>query len=214
MWLIVTRTIVDKKFIFGTFGLNLTHMNKIVSISTEYLSPSRTIEILNLVRFNESKQVYIYNYEGNHFRFFDNLISLIQFFESGKEPISSFEREEDLKDFLTAIPINCEFQKLNLKLNYRYRDGANYKQFGSVIFSNPSFLPPRIAGQKLIEKLISTEFFVPQDWDLPRLHHHPYDPEIDHEWHEFEEFEWTDEDVSDKREVKEFLEGIEKGYEI
>jgi hypothetical protein len=70
------------------------------------------------------------------------------------------------------------------------------------------------AGQKLKEKLISSEFFVPQDWSLPRLHHHPYDPEIDHEWHEFEDFEWTEEPITDDRDVRVFLEEIPKGYEI
>lgn len=49
---------------------------------------------------------------------------------------------------------------------------------------------------------------------MPRLNHQPYNPEIDHEWHEFEEFEWTEEEANDKRDIKEFLEGIEKGYEI
>ena len=79
-------------------------MNKIVSVSTEYLSPSRTIEILNLVRFEENRQVYIYNYEGKHFRFFESLIGLIQFFESGIEPKISFDSEIDLDDFLDKFP--------------------------------------------------------------------------------------------------------------
>jgi len=189
-------------------------MNKIIPITTEYISPSRTIEILNLVRFEENRKVYIYNYEGTHFRFFENLIRLIQFFESGIEPGLSFDSEEDLNDFLEKLPMVDSKKTLNLKMNYLYRDGANYKQFGWVIFSNPSFLPPRKASQILRKKLISNEFFVPQDWGLQRLHHHPYDPEIDHEWHEFDGFELTDEEVTDKRDVIEFLERIKKGYEI
>jgi len=80
-------------------------MNKIIPVSTEYLSPSRTIEILNLVWFEASKQVYIFNYEGKHFRFFENLVDLIHFFENGKEAIASFDSEEDLDDFLDKFPI-------------------------------------------------------------------------------------------------------------
>ncbi|MCL6261587.1 hypothetical protein M3O96_20975 [Aquiflexum sp. TKW24L] len=80
-------------------------MNKIHPISTEYISPSRTIEILNLIRFEENKLVYIYNYEGKHFRFFEGLIKLIQFFELGIEPIESFDSEKDLDDFLENFPI-------------------------------------------------------------------------------------------------------------
>lgn len=189
-------------------------MNKIIPITTEYLSTSRSIEILNLVRFEDSKQVYVYNFEGKHFRVFDSLVDLIQFFEIGKEPIASFDSESDLEEFLDQMPIGDKKRPLNLKLNYLYRDGANYKQFGYVVFANPNFLTPRKASEHLRQKLISNEFFVPQDWKLPRLQYHPYDPEIDHEWHEFEEFEWTEEGVTDERDFKEFLEGIEKGYEI
>ncbi|RPA66515.1 hypothetical protein EF405_20635 [Cyclobacteriaceae bacterium YHN15] len=80
-------------------------MNKIIPISTEYISPSRTIEMLNLVRFEESKIVYVYNFEGKNFRVFDSLVSLIQFFEIGKEAISSFSSEKDLDHFLDKLPI-------------------------------------------------------------------------------------------------------------
>lgn len=189
-------------------------MNKIIPITTEYITPSRSIEILTLVRFEESKQVYVYNFEGKHFRVFESLVDLIQFFEIGKEPIASFDSESDLEEFLDQIPIGDKKRPLNLKLNYLYRDGANYKQFGSVVFENPDFLTPRKASEQLRQKLISNEFFVPQDWGLPRLQYHPYDPEIDHDYHEFERFEWTEEEVTDKRDLKEFLEVIEKGYEI
>lgn len=75
-------------------------MNKIISVSTEYLLPSRTIEILNLVRFEDSKLVYIYNYEGKYFRFFDSLAGLISYFESGIEPEYSFDSEDKLDAFL------------------------------------------------------------------------------------------------------------------
>ena len=54
-------------------------------------------------------------------------------------------------------------------------------------------------------KLISEEFFVPQDWGLPQLHTQPYDPAVDHEWHEFEEFENTDDPATDGLEIGEFL---------
>jgi hypothetical protein len=81
-------------------------MNKIIPISTEYLRPSRTIEILNLVDLEHSKQVYIYNHEGTHYRFFDLLIDLIQFFESGNEPKNSFLSENELDEFLEKLLIN------------------------------------------------------------------------------------------------------------
>ncbi|WP_111672711.1 hypothetical protein [Algoriphagus litoralis] len=102
----------------------------------------------------------------------------------------------------------------NIRLNYRYRDAHNYKEFGSMVFANPAGISVEAATALLQQKLISEEFFVPQDWGLPRLHSQPYNPEVDHEWHEFEEFELTDEAATDGRDIGEFLEGVVKGYEL
>ncbi|TNF45065.1 MAG: hypothetical protein EP311_00030 [Cytophagales bacterium] len=100
---------------------------------------------------------------------------------------------------------------LNLKLNYRYRDAGNYKQFGSVIFENPSRLSIEEATKLIQEKLISSEFFVPIDWNLPTLYFHSYDPELDHDYHEFESWEETYEQANDPRDVRDFLNGIQMG---
>lgn len=75
-------------------------MNKILPISTEYLTPSRSIEVFTLINQKESKLVYIYNFEGTHFRFFESLLSLIAFFEKGIEPEISFLSEQELDKFL------------------------------------------------------------------------------------------------------------------
>jgi hypothetical protein len=80
-------------------------MNKIISVSTEYLRPSRTIEILNLTRFEESKLVYVYIFEGNNFRLFDSIAGIIGFFESGVEPEYAFDSEDELDEFLEKLPI-------------------------------------------------------------------------------------------------------------
>lgn len=184
-------------------------MNKIIPISTVYITPSRTIEIFNLVRSNETKQIYVYNYEGKHFRIFESLVDLIQFFEFGKEPSSAFDSETDLDEYLNNLTKGDGKRQLNLKLNYLYRDGANYKQFGSVVFANPNFLTPQKATGQLRQKLISNEFFLPQEWKLPRLQYYPYNAQIDHDYHEFESFEWTEEEVTDGRKVEGFLEEIE-----
>ncbi|MBN7813081.1 hypothetical protein J0A68_19155 [Algoriphagus sp. H41] len=99
----------------------------------------------------------------------------------------------------------------NIRLNYRYRDAHNYKEFGSMVFANPAGMSVEAATDLLRGKLISEEFFVPQDWGLARLHASSYNPEVDHEWHEFEEFENTDDPATDGRDVMEFLEGVVKG---
>jgi hypothetical protein len=53
--------------------------------------------------------------------------------------------------------VNCGMK--NLRLNYRYRDAHNYKEFGSVVFSNNTGLSIETATALLREKLISEEFF-------------------------------------------------------
>lgn len=75
-------------------------MNRILPLYTEYITPSRSIEILKLTFQEESKIVYVYNFEGNHFRFFDSILSLITFFEEGTEPKISFSSEQELDRFL------------------------------------------------------------------------------------------------------------------
>ena len=105
-------------------------MNKILPISTEYLTPSRSIEVLTLINQKESKLVYIHNFEGSHFRFFDSILSLIAFFEQGIEPEVSFSSEQELDKFLERFGLGELSAELNIKLNYRYRDVGNYKQFG------------------------------------------------------------------------------------
>jgi hypothetical protein len=69
------------------------------TISTSYIRSSRTIETVLVL---ESKAVlYVYNYEGNSFRVFDDVLKLIEFFNQGKdESIAHFETEEELDAFL------------------------------------------------------------------------------------------------------------------
>ena len=75
-------------------------MKSLIPITSEYIRSSRSIDILHLVENNLIQPVYIYNYEGLHYHYFDSLIRLIQFFEEGLEPNRSFYSEQDLDDFL------------------------------------------------------------------------------------------------------------------
>lgn len=184
-------------------------MNKILPLSTKYLTPSRSIEVFTLINQKESKLVYIYNFEGSHFRFFESLLSLIAFFEKGIEPEISFLSEQELDKFLEKFGLGELSTELNIKLNYRYRDAGNYKQFGSVIFSNLKRLSIEKATNLIQEKLISDEFFVPKNWNLPPLHFHPHDPELDHDYHEFESWEETFEPANDLRDVRGFFDEIQ-----
>ena len=72
-------------------------MNKIMNY-TDYITPSRTLETITYG--GSDKILYIYNYEGIHFRVFNGLLELAQFFELGTEPRYDFTEERDLDFFI------------------------------------------------------------------------------------------------------------------
>lgn len=60
--------------------------------------------------------------------------------------------------------------------------------------------------KKIIQsKLIDAEFFIPEKWSIPRLATFPFDPELDHQWYEFDSIELTDEPATDNRSIEKFL---------
>ncbi len=98
----------------------------------------------------------------------------------------------------------------NIAFNYLYRDAANYKNFGTVIFANPNNRTPQELTALLRPLLFDEEFFSAPDWGIPDkspMGDFPYkwNAELDHYWHEFESFEYTEEAPTDKRSVEEFL---------
>ena len=72
-------------------------MNNVEIIEVNYLRPNRTVETILLTDLSDSsrqKIVYVYNYEGYHYRVFDNLIELTKFFNNNEFKIL----KEYLKD--------------------------------------------------------------------------------------------------------------------
>jgi hypothetical protein len=96
----------------------------------------------------------------------------------------------------------------NVRLCYTYRDAGNYKQFGSVIFSNPNGLTIDKRTNAVKEKLISGEFFCPEKWNIPLIYAYAFDPELDHGWFEFDNFELTTDTANDKRTIDHSLKEI------
>lgn len=73
-------------------------MNNVEIIEVNYLRPNRTVETILLTDLSDSshqKVVYVYNYEGYHYRVFDNLIELTKFFNNNEFRIL----KEYLKDY-------------------------------------------------------------------------------------------------------------------
>lgn len=82
-------------------------MNTVTPVDTEYLRPSRTIDILSVVNEQSMQErlFYIYNYEGTHFRLFYSLTKLISFFNNEDEADYDSESEDELHGHLEKIDL-------------------------------------------------------------------------------------------------------------
>ena len=98
--------------------------------------------------------------------------------------------------------------KNNVKLNYRYRDAGNYKQYAEAIFSNPENLPVNEIEKEIKSKLIDGEFFEPKKWGLTSPAFESWDDDLDHFWNEFVSIQNTDEEHTMNRSIKKFLQDI------
>lgn len=93
----------------------------------------------------------------------------------------------------------------NIKFHYLYRDGGNYKQYGSIIFSNPTGLNIDELMLLLKQKLIDEQFFYANKWNLPDLHFPNWNVQLDHNFHEFERIEYTVEPANTLINLAEFV---------
>ncbi|MDP9047888.1 MAG: hypothetical protein M3N14_07110 [Bacteroidota bacterium] len=96
----------------------------------------------------------------------------------------------------------------NIKFNYLYRDGGNYKNYSSVIFANPDNIDLAELEALIKSKLIYGEWFYVNEWKLPDLHFGTWDNEIDHTFHEFESLENTDDAATKDFSLDEFMTAI------
>lgn len=96
----------------------------------------------------------------------------------------------------------------NIKFNYLYRDAGNYKEFGETIFTNQESKSLQEIELAIRKNLIEGEFFIPEKWNILRLTFDSYSPELDHDYHEFESVEVTDENPTESIDITTFLIGI------
>lgn len=92
-----------------------------------------------------------------------------------------------------------------LKFSFLYRDAGNYKDFGEVVFANPDHFPLEEFRRQILASCNSDGCFDPRHWGLPNIRTQPYDPELDHDWYEFEKVEETNVYSNDPRTISEFL---------
>ena len=97
----------------------------------------------------------------------------------------------------------------NVKFNYLYRDGANYKSWGEVVFANPNQLTLREIETRLIESFLSDQLFIAHQISIPEkfLFANGEFTKFDHCYHEFDSVEICEENPTDSlgRSINDFL---------
>jgi len=97
----------------------------------------------------------------------------------------------------------------NIQLSYLYRDFGNYKNFGSVVFTNLTNELLEDIEHRLKKYLIDCCWFYAEEWNLPDLKFDATSPS-DPTWHEFESLEYTDLPLNSALSLQEFMLSIEK----
>lgn len=99
---------------------------------------------------------------------------------------------------------------MNIELTYLYRDAANYKNWGTVVFSNTQDMTLSDIESAARRGAIDGAWFVAQDVGLLDLRPEDWDDEIDHDWHELHSLSETDAEADDprRRDVTEFLRAL------
>lgn len=80
-------------------------MNTLTMTNVDYLRANRTIETIQLSNNDSAKTVFIFNYEGKHFRVFENENDAYKSTDSEAniKIIAEFIKENELDNFLENI---------------------------------------------------------------------------------------------------------------
>ena len=101
----------------------------------------------------------------------------------------------------------------NIKFNYLYRDGSNFKSWGEVIFLNPENLTVNEIEAKLLNALLPDKQFIASQITIPEkfLFANEKFTKYDHCYHEFDCAEICKENPTDnlKRSINDFLKDVE-----
>ena len=97
---------------------------------------------------------------------------------------------------------------MNISIEYMYRDGANYKQYSILVFSNTTDLSIEWIKRQINLYLLDGEYFIPRQWGLPNLQKFEYDPELDHEFHEIVDMKYSNETPEVEKDIFDLLQEI------
>jgi len=99
----------------------------------------------------------------------------------------------------------------NIRFNYLYRDSGNYKTFGFKDFANPNNFSLKQIQNEITKKLISSEFFYPEESGIEKFEFHRYCD--DYSWYEFESVEVVNGKTPEKT-IDEFIAGISTNPDV
>ena len=98
---------------------------------------------------------------------------------------------------------------MNIEFRYMYRDMGNFKNYGEVVFGNRFNRSPDEIRKQIFRCLGSGLIFKASALRIPALFFKdfPYDPQLDHEMHEFFEVSETELPASDaeQRDIADML---------
>jgi hypothetical protein len=101
----------------------------------------------------------------------------------------------------------------NIKFVYLYRDGANFKSWGEIIFENPKHIPLAEIEKRLIDNFLPDKLFIASQISIPEkfLFLGGKFTKSDHCYHEFDCIETCEEKSNDSlgRSISDFLHEVE-----
>lgn len=103
---------------------------------------------------------------------------------------------------------------MNIRFEYLYRDAGNFKNWGELVFSNPSNINVDMLKSIAANMLIDQSYFIASKANVPDLHFKEYNMQLDHHcWHEIHTFVPTEEAPNDPlgRNIEEFIESLREG---
>lgn len=101
-----------------------------------------------------------------------------------------------------------------VRFNYLYRDGANFKRWGEVLFSNPKEISLKDIGARLLRAFLPDSQFIAGQIRIPEvfLFRASKMTAYDHCFHKFDSVEFCQETPTDvyNRSIDIFLADVEK----
>jgi hypothetical protein len=103
---------------------------------------------------------------------------------------------------------------MNIRFEYLYRDGSNYKKWGEVVFSDPDAIDAEPVSKQLRKLFLVDGLFIAHQVRVPEVFLSDDDSvsHDDHCYHEFSHLEATPEPPNDKhgRSIRELVLEVER----